>query len=241
MSHSTDFPACLGQQRMTLIREDGRNFYVAPRVAPIFQAFLHTIVQRGYRIGMGVLDDWSYNCRDIRDSTAVSEHARGTAVDINATTNPMGSRLRTDMPYWVPVVAKQYGLRWGGDYSTRKDAMHFEFMGTAADADRIVRDVVRAPLPQPKEDDGITPSDSREAIRFLQVCLTLGGWPVPADGVYGTLTGQKVRNAKAFANDHRNPGAHVFDLGDAQGWKAGPEFLKWLAQWLNFRKSQGAF
>ena len=28
---------------------------------------------------------------------------------------------------------------------------------------------------------------------------------------------------------------------EAQGWKAGPQFLKTLADWLNFLKSRGVF
>jgi small-conductance mechanosensitive channel len=44
------------------------------------------------------------------------------------------------MPSWVrrarPLVQK-YGLRWGGTFSTTPDPMHFEFMGTPADAARI--------------------------------------------------------------------------------------------------------
>lgn len=239
MSHASDFPSCPGQAALHRFTVDGRSFWLHPKVAPIFEAFLKDVVARGYRLGLGILDDWSYACRPIRGSATPSEHSRGTAVDINATTNPMGSTLRTDMPSWVPVLAKQYGLNWGGWYRSRPDAMHFEFLGTAADASRIVAGL-KNPRPAPSDDDGITPSDSPTAIRFLQVCLNLAGQHVAVDGVYGTATGQAIRNLKAWFNAH-HVGGHVFDLSEAAGWKAGPVFLKVLADWLNFLKSQGAF
>lgn len=243
MTHASDFPACLGIQAMTKIRVDSRNFYVAPAAAPLFYGFLTEVVAKGYSLDEGILDDWSYNCRNIRGSNSTSEHARGTAIDVNATTNPMGSTLRTDMPWWVPVVGKRWGLRWGGAYSNRKDAMHYEFMGTKADAAAIVKANLALPNDEPEDasdDDGITPRDQPDAIKFLQVCLTLAGFPTKVDGIYGTGTGQAVRNAKAFANAHRNPGAHEFSLSRENGWKAGPLFLRWLSQWLNFLKAQGA-
>jgi hypothetical protein len=38
------------------------------------------------------------------------------------------------MPTWMPPLWNQFGFRWGGTYSSKKDAMHYEFMGTPADA-----------------------------------------------------------------------------------------------------------
>lgn len=239
MSHATDFPSCPGQSTLTRITVDNRNFYLHKEVAPIFEAFLKEIVGRGYGLDAGILDDWSYACRDIRGSSTPSEHSRGTAIDINAVTNPMGSVLRTDMPYWVPLVAKKYGLRWGGTYTRRPDAMHFEFLGTIAEARAIVagiRNVRQDVLP----DDGITPADGAGAVKFLQVCLNLAGQPIPVDGEYGTLTGQAVKNVKRFFNSH-DIGGHTFDVGPERGWMAGPVFLKVLADWLNFLKSRGVF
>jgi hypothetical protein len=244
VSHASDFPSCPpgGQASLTKITVDNRNFYVHPEVAPLFKGFLEEITARGYSLDEGILDDWSFLCRPIRGSETPSEHSRGTAIDINAVHNPMGSTLRTDMPWWVPVVAKKWGLRWGGDYTTRKDAMHFEFIGTIAEARAIAARNHNRPAPANAPDtDGITPTDSVEAIKFLQVCLTLAGQHIPVDGVYGKQTGQAIKNLKTFFNDHRNPGAHIFDVGPERGWMAGPKFLERLSQWLNFLKSQGAW
>ena len=132
-------PPCPDSQIVS-ISAGGRNFNVHRKVATIFQAFITELVDRGYPINKGQLDDWSYNCRKISGSNTWSNHAWGLAVDINSLTNPMKSPLTTDMPSWVRNEADlmaRYGLRWGGEYSGTPDPMHFEFMLTPADADRI--------------------------------------------------------------------------------------------------------
>lgn len=91
-------------------------------------------MRRGYQLVPGWC--WGYACRKISGSSTWSNHAWGLAVDLNAPKNPYGSRLVTDMPSWMPALWKSYGFRWGGDYRNNKDAMHYEFMGSVADAKR---------------------------------------------------------------------------------------------------------
>ena len=55
---------------------------------------------------------------------------------------------RTDMPEWMPALWKLYGVPVGGDYSSRQDAMHYEFMGTPADAARYIAKI-QAPRSSP--------------------------------------------------------------------------------------------
>lgn len=64
----------------------------------------------------------------------LSNHSWGLAADFRAGTNPMSSVLVTDMPANIRQIAAACGLQWGGNYSGRKDPMHFEFIGTPADA-----------------------------------------------------------------------------------------------------------
>ena len=61
---------------------------------------------------------------------ALSNHAFGTAFDINADTNPLGT-----LPARVGskgclrdmvAIAHQHGFYWGGHFSGRRDGMHFE-------------------------------------------------------------------------------------------------------------------
>jgi hypothetical protein len=98
-------------------------------VAPLlvgFAAEFHALIEP---IDEGSLDDWGYCYREIRgSSTALSNHASGTAIDLNSTKHPLG-KAGTFQLGKVPMIralAKKYGLRWGGDYRGRKDEMHFE-------------------------------------------------------------------------------------------------------------------
>ena len=78
-----------------------------------------------------------YNSRPIRGSTITpSNHSWGLAVDINWDKNPMVSGpVVTDMPARMVDAWTSLGFGWGGAWTgTRKDAMHFEFVGTPADA-----------------------------------------------------------------------------------------------------------
>jgi hypothetical protein len=84
---------------------------------------------------------WGAACRPIKRSdgtltTTPSNHSWGLALDINAPENPFGGTSHTiDRP--MADLWNEFGFRWGGDYSTTKDWMHFEFMGTPADAEAM--------------------------------------------------------------------------------------------------------
>lgn len=92
------------------------------------------------------LDEWGYAERTIRgSSTTLSNHASGTALDIDARKHPLGVEGT-----WTPAQKrliherlKLYDgvIRWGEDYHTRKDGMHFEInagkAAVAKVADRI--------------------------------------------------------------------------------------------------------
>lgn len=56
----------------------------------------------------------------------LSPHAFGTAVDIYPAKNPMGKPLRTTFPAWYIAAWQIAGFTWGGRWSNRPDAMHFE-------------------------------------------------------------------------------------------------------------------
>lgn len=112
-------------------------------------------------------DDWGYAERPIRGSeTVVSNHASGTAIDLNATRWPLGSApsvnltsaqiaaVRTILA--VTVVRGHQVVRWGGDYSGRKDPMHFEINdGTteAQCAQALAQLRAHYGDPNPEEDD----------------------------------------------------------------------------------------
>jgi hypothetical protein len=76
---------------------------------------------------------WGYAERPIRGSTTVlSNHASGTAIDLNAPKHPLAADPAASLkPAQIAAVRKIIDesdgcLRWGGDYTGRRDGMHTE-------------------------------------------------------------------------------------------------------------------
>jgi peptidoglycan hydrolase-like protein with peptidoglycan-binding domain len=97
---------------------------------------------------------WGYYYKKIEDSNTISNHASGTAIDINAESHPMG-RSGTFRPAQVVQIRKILSfcggvVRWGGDYTGRKDEMHWEINTNAAAVSRLAQRIKLAtPDPQP--------------------------------------------------------------------------------------------
>ena len=124
-------------------------------LAVIFDRFITRIIERGYPIVGKVLDDWGWNHRYIAGTKTLSNHSWGLAVDLNALTNPMTSDwvVHTDMPAWVIGEAHAVGLDWGGHYTgKKKDPMHFEFLGTPAEARAITERLLAPPPADPNKE-----------------------------------------------------------------------------------------
>ena len=81
-------------------------------------------------------DSWGWAYRDIRGATTLSNHASGTAVDFNATKHPLGKTgtFTAAQVKTIRAILADLGgvVRWGGDYTGRKDEMHFEINANAA-------------------------------------------------------------------------------------------------------------
>jgi len=95
-----------------------------------FAAEFHAQVEP---IDEGVFDDWAYAYRDVRGSDSdLSNHASGTAIDLNATKHPLGAQNTFTKQQVVIIreLSKKYGIRWGGDYAKRKDEQHWEIVET---------------------------------------------------------------------------------------------------------------
>jgi hypothetical protein len=66
----------------------------------------------------------------VKDPSKLSNHAFGSAFDINAEFNPLGKipapiSENGSVRLLVPT-ANDYGFYWGGHFNSRKDGMHFE-------------------------------------------------------------------------------------------------------------------
>lgn len=140
------WPHCQPSKMRTLARADGLRLPVRSEILPLVAWLIDTTEKRGYDVKPG--QTWGFSCRAIRGYPHdPSNHSWGLAVDINAPSNPMGNPLRTDMPAWMPELWEAHMFRWGGRYRGRKDSMHYEFMGTPADAARITNDLTRKVAP----------------------------------------------------------------------------------------------
>jgi hypothetical protein len=102
--------------------KSGKSAQVGAEYAPQFQKLVDYLDNTGYEIrSLG-----GYINRDVRGKPGQkSVHAHGGAIDINPDTNPMGGTLITDMPNDIASVAQGFGLGWGGNWKSSKDAMHF--------------------------------------------------------------------------------------------------------------------
>ena len=117
----------------------GARWQVHRDVAPILSYVIAEAERRGYLFDYGpgdVDDDWGYSNRPIRGTRTPSNHSWGLAVDIDAQNYPQGQRKRVP-PAWLISLFSQWGWSWGGGWSY-VDPMHFEFLGTPAQARMFV-------------------------------------------------------------------------------------------------------
>lgn len=99
-----------------------------------------------------VPDDWGWADRPIRDSSETSNHASGTAEDLNATRHPLGVRtLATFTRGQARRIRRRLRIvylgciRWGGDYQNRPDAMHWELDRARPSIRALARVLARTP------------------------------------------------------------------------------------------------
>lgn len=156
-------------------------------------AWIHANVER---IDDGQIDDWGYAERKIRGGGgALSNHASGTAIDINALRHPLGARGTWSREAATKIRArlKTYDgvVRWGEDYSGRVDPMHFEINAGAVAVKRVA-DQIRgggAPAKYPTLMRGST----GEAVKLIQRFLGVAGPGDSGYGHYGPKTETAVR------------------------------------------------
>lgn len=101
----------------------GQRWQVYKQAAPAFEGLLTDLAKLGYT----PTSSGGFNYRNIRGGDRLSQHAFGTAIDINALANQLGQST-TDIPQAAQLAAK-YGLEWGGNWKGRPDPMHFEYAG----------------------------------------------------------------------------------------------------------------
>lgn len=192
------WPSCGGAKAagtaVVTADRSGTRFSVHKRIARLVDLISDECERRGYLFKSG--QTGGYNCRAIGGTSSPSNHSWGLAIDINWLTNPMRRPLTTDIPDWMVDLWNRYGFAWGGDYSSTPDAMHFEFMGTPAQADEMTALALRE---IPGGGPAATPTSTvlrrgstGDAVRALQ--RSLG---ITADGDFGPATEAAVRAFQA--------------------------------------------
>tara|TARA_Y100000389_G_scaffold183411_1_gene200879 strand:+ start:6547 stop:8868 length:2322 start_codon:yes stop_codon:yes gene_type:complete len=152
----------VNKKRLTKITsKNGKSTYVATIFAKNFQNFINEFEKtpapnhpNGYTI-------YSLGGYVHRKSAAGngkwSYHASGASIDINPKENPYGSTFITDMPKNTSAMAKKYGLGWGGDWTSSKDAMHFSMATAERGTVKLKRNGI-VPDPETGSQDGPTSS-----------------------------------------------------------------------------------
>lgn len=116
----------------------------AEKVAPLLVGFAAEFNNLIEKLDVGSLDDWGYCYRMVRGtSDKLSNHSSGTAIDLNANSHPLG-QVGTFEPGKVPMLralAHKWGLKWGGDYQSRKDEMHFEISIDAVKVAALIKKI----------------------------------------------------------------------------------------------------
>jgi hypothetical protein len=79
---------------------------------------------------------WGWFVKKIEGGTSISNHASGTAIDLNAERHPLGAAgtFTTRQHATIDRILDSCEgvVRWGGHYAGRKDEMHFEIIGSRA-------------------------------------------------------------------------------------------------------------
>lgn len=146
----------------------------------------------------------AYNCRTITNGSGYSLHAYGIAADINARTNPYGKRLITDMPKAMITAVKAIRttgghpvFRWGGDYSSIKDAMHYEVVASPDELKvGIDWNTVAADPPSPHDPTSwpaLRAGDKVPAVARLNELLEDAGFPDTNPKTFGAKTTAAVQ------------------------------------------------
>ena len=91
---------------------------------------------------------WGFSFRaNVNEPDTLSNHSSGTAIDLNAPLHPNGvPTVRTFTPEQIGtchlILAEvDDAVRWGGDYNSTPDAMHWEINTNAANVAAVARKI----------------------------------------------------------------------------------------------------
>lgn len=129
-----------GADRYFLLRNGSAGFLLAH-----LALWYHEKIQR-LNLKGDPWDEWGYAYRAIRDAHDLSNHASGTAEDLNSSRYPLGRHV---IKHWrklrIHAHLRLYkrAVRWGGDYNSRLDEMHFEINKPLPFVERVARRLMK--------------------------------------------------------------------------------------------------
>jgi D-alanyl-D-alanine carboxypeptidase-like protein len=117
----------------------GTSVHFHARVAPQFRAFFKAVDVKGLKSLLLTQAGAYFSRTKTGHRDALSNHALGTAIDINAPWNGYGAaparRGTTGSLAPLADFCADFGLYWGGWYSGNKDGMHFECVTLQSEAE----------------------------------------------------------------------------------------------------------
>ena len=114
----------------------------AEKVAPLLVTFAAEFHAHIEPIDEGSLDDWGYAYRPIRgQTTGLSNHASGTAIDLNAKIHILGKRntFTSDQRKTLDELCEKYLIKGGYTFRKRADDMHFEIGCSPSEASAKIK------------------------------------------------------------------------------------------------------
>lgn len=169
---------------------------------------------------------WGWYVKRIEGTLSTSNHASGTAIDLNASDHPMGS-IGTFSAGKVAAIRRILHdcdgvVRWGGDYHSRKDEMHWEIVGTPAEVHALAAKITTPTgrklvmeslagysLPVLVQGDDDAELGGYDRISRAQAVLAwLGHYTGKIDGSYGPMTVAAVKSLNV--NDGKSITAQVW-------------------------------
>jgi hypothetical protein len=145
--------------------------------------------------------NWGYAERLVRGSAkTISDHASGTAIDLNAPLHPLGVPVaKTFTPQQIKAIRAilefcEGTVGWGGDYRSRPDGMHLYIQGSAAAVKRVA-DKIRTASARLAKSASLRLGSMGTSVSELQ--RVLNAWypdlQLAVDGDFGPATEAAVR------------------------------------------------
>lgn len=179
---------------------------------------------------------WGFQPRDIRGSATLSNHASGTAIDLNAPRHGLGASgtFNAAQVRAIRAILNAHSgvVRWGGDYSGRKDEMHFEIVGSSRDIAAVAAAIrtqgtmptpapapapAPSPAPKPAPTSAPTPAPMEDDEDMYRTVQNNGRWFAAAPGRFFHIENQDhhavgVANGLFPAGDPKPIGAYELDI-----------------------------